>query len=73
MPRKQKPARLWPIKKRGQHFILDNIDEKRVQISTGCGLGETEKAERALAEYTIKVRSASKGCTNARAPSCRTA
>lgn len=54
MSQKQKPARLWPNRKRGKYFILDFINGKRVQISTGCPLSEAGKAEaeRKLSEYT---------------------
>lgn len=50
MPRRAKGVRLYLRERRGreaQYFIVDG----RREVATGCGIGDSEAASRALAEY----------------------
>jgi len=50
MSRRTAPTRLWLREREGRPAVFVILDRGR-QISTGCGVGEREAAEEALADY----------------------
>lgn len=51
MPRPAKPARLWLRPARGDRDAIYVILDRGKEISTGCGAGDIEGAQRALAKH----------------------